>query len=1634
MTPLEIIRRKKIFRFVSAFMALNILASYLSPTAAFALTSGPAQEEFASFEPVSTSDMVDLYSGDFNYNIPIMSVPGPNGGYPINIAYHSGIGMEQEASWVGLGWNINVGAINRQMRGLPDDFSGDVITNKYSARQNVTVGVGFDVNRTVSEYLGIPRLYQNQAGVYTQIYYNTYKGLGYRISSSTTLFRHNLGFAGASVQYDSQGGVGIEPTLSWTQNGWFKRLNIGGGLTINSREGLQGYSFSLSGNIMSGGGKSSGSGIGFQGASTLTFNTAQGVPNSTLPSSNQTFAFDLNLVGVAGQRTDGNLTTDNLPGYFENFGLSFWDGFVNISSVEPVANNPSYGYLYDHNSNPAAVRDFSRDPIEYSKLTPNLPTSSTTYDIFNMTGQGVGGHFRSMQQSVRSYSSQKYEGLSRHRRINIEAGIDWDPADPLDEYHVGLGFSNGWGGTSTGVWENIGSADAEFLSDLELYDATNDPIKEYAPFKLYGEKTAVLLNDEDQLGEWDAENAVRVELGVETTEGGWLDAHFEASSMMSDGTSTYTPFDFTAGAAQLNKDQRERRATNIEYFTNQHAQLFGFTKNIGYEDAQDDNDLDNISKPYPTYAKSHHISEISVLKPDGMRYTYGLPAYNTEQTDAYFSVQAAGSTFNTTTVPVPVTNSEIDPAGTPDNFLSEQELPAYVHSWLLTSVVSADYLDLTGDGPSDDDYGYWVRFNYKKTSGDYNWRVPYADASFIVGNASDINDDKGSFSFGKKELYYIESVETKTHIAVFTTSRREDAVGADGKFATNLPAVTPPTGTITNSMYKLDQIALYSKAEYYLNITNRTLRSNPIAIQKAHFRYTYDLCPNVPNNTNANVNEFGATVPQNDPSNVNAARGKLTLKKLFFTYETSSRGEFSPYIFNYDNSNPQYDRKNMDRWGHYKNNDSYSVYPYVDFPYTEQSSPPDAGVWSLSSIDLPTGAKMQISYESDDYKYVEGKKAERMFDIIGTEESTSGSYQTSRLSTGAPMSLNDLYDNDNEFRIYIKLEHPYTSSSNHVDFFRDYLDNGKLDTIYFKVNAEIKNTPNSYYDYVSGYARVSFDEKPGIASKPDYDIVLNTSTGLYDIGYITLIGEDLQRSDNSGLKVHPFTKAGIEHLHYNRPDIATTPVPQSPNAFNQAVNFISTLGGSGVMNDMASMIAGYNTWAFIKGCSKKIKLNGWSVIRLQDPDEKFGGGDRVSQLTIEDTWSNDGNNNNEDHYSYGQKYSYKLEDGTSSGVAYEPQIGGEESALRTPRPYEYSIPVKGAQHLFIENPIMESYYPGAGVGYSRVEVKSIGPDNAIAESPNPSLPDNRLLHTSAPLSIYEFYTPKDFPVIVDETPITADASIVRPIMIPGIYTNYKKYMARSQGYSVVLNDMPGKLKSVEIRTRPTINGNSNNADGSLISRQTFIYNTEAPYSEDKVNKLSSKVQVLACSSGTVQYQTALIGQSHDIFIDMNENREYMNTRGADFNLDLQFNVSSGFPTFFFLMPLIHVSRNDVRQRTIVTNKIIHRSAILKEVITTDHESTVKSTYIAFDKETGEPLLTKISNEYEDDVYGFTYPAHWYYPAMNGSYKNFGVEISPVTSPGSFPINASTNGRINLQNHIPSSKSTTDYFTPGDKIW
>ncbi|RYE52549.1 MAG: hypothetical protein EOP48_16265, partial [Sphingobacteriales bacterium] len=170
------IRNSKISKFVACYLAMMMFLQIVEPMRVYALTGGPAQPEFNSFTPIGTSDMVDLASGDFNYNIPIMDV----GGYPLNLAYNSNVSMDQEASWVGLGWDLNVGQINRQVRGLPDDFNGDKMTYENNMKPNVTIG------GSANGFLSPFGLAESSVSVGLGIKYNNYDGFGFSINGGLT--------------------------------------------------------------------------------------------------------------------------------------------------------------------------------------------------------------------------------------------------------------------------------------------------------------------------------------------------------------------------------------------------------------------------------------------------------------------------------------------------------------------------------------------------------------------------------------------------------------------------------------------------------------------------------------------------------------------------------------------------------------------------------------------------------------------------------------------------------------------------------------------------------------------------------------------------------------------------------------------------------------------------------------------------------------------------------------------------------------------------------------------------------------------------------------------------------------------------------------------------------------------------------------------------------------------------------------------------------------------------------------------------------------------------------------------------------------------------------------------------------
>src|SRR5687768_15295604 len=190
---------------IAIMLIFAMLFTAIQPTQLYALTSGPSQPEFQGFTEVDLSQSVDPFTGDFSYQVPLMTVPGPNGGYPINLVYNSGIGMEDEASWVGLGWSLNPGAINRNVRGVPDDFSGptnnestvpltqaDYIFKSQYMKPNWTAGLGVDLTFGFPEIYNVPTEFGEMSGsaginLSLKLYYNSYTGQGYTFGVSPSL-------------------------------------------------------------------------------------------------------------------------------------------------------------------------------------------------------------------------------------------------------------------------------------------------------------------------------------------------------------------------------------------------------------------------------------------------------------------------------------------------------------------------------------------------------------------------------------------------------------------------------------------------------------------------------------------------------------------------------------------------------------------------------------------------------------------------------------------------------------------------------------------------------------------------------------------------------------------------------------------------------------------------------------------------------------------------------------------------------------------------------------------------------------------------------------------------------------------------------------------------------------------------------------------------------------------------------------------------------------------------------------------------------------------------------------------------------------------------------------------------------
>ena len=1665
---------RKRARYIAAFFALNLLFEIVAPLKLLALTGGPSQPEATSFEPVGTTDMVDLFSGDFTYNIPLFDI----GGYPVNISYHAGVSMDQEASWVGLGWNINPGAINRGMRGVPDDFSADDVKKKMHVKDQKTLALKFNTDLEIFGFFGrkgrnkkgTTKAGENNSSVQKNkmaqlskfnlgfgVVYNNYKGIGYSLDLSGDISK-TIGsvekpsttlLPGLDKAFNASGKDKSDAykATNKAQKKYSKTLNTNLSLSASSQDGASlnaNVSLSFTKKLDEEGQKfksiTPSVGLGYNsylGASSFDVGISKskghmkgdeikidrsGGVSAYLPIGNYSYVPNIQMAMLSTSNSFNATIGFDAFGGHPNMRLS---GFYNTESLETEETNlETYGYLYEHevfNHRGAdnILMDFNREKESSgNKNATHLPLANHTYDIYSVSGQGTGGMYRPHRKTIGVLHDKTTRNRNKTGGMNdlgIELGFGVN-------FRFGLSYKNKRQKSSTGLWSN--SQDNDLINRLNYrtnMEGANPERYKQVYFKAAGEQTP---SDNGLAAKWGGKDEVSLRIGK--TGGSKRNQRFGR---------LYTTLNQRPGEeVDAYTTDNPARSNMISYLTAAECSNRGLGVDpyiISYPQDYWSTYIKNQDAPELQYserydgnngAKSHHISEIISTGGDGMRYVYGLPAYNVHQSEVNFAVSKDFVDHRhepernlypekgLVEYDDEVDNS-LDNIRGQDNFYSSTELPAYAHSYLLTGVLSPDYSDITGNGITDDDYGSAVKFNYYKVPGHYQWRTPYEEnmANLDQGFITSKSDDKGSYVYGKKEIWYLQSMESKTHIAEFKLSPRKDGYGVidenGGKSTSE-----------SNTLLKLDSIVIYSKIDLLSN------GSKAVPVKTIVFKYDYSLCKGIPNSENSTY-------------------GKLTLKSIYFTYQNSGKGVLNPYKFTYSDFNPNYSHVHYDRWGNYKRADEKLPnrdYPYLDYDTDRDTLDKYATAWNLTQVELPSGGKINVQYEADDYAYVQDRKAMQMVKIIGAAYQPSldywqfkvGDYTKKIRKPNQAVAIKDnLYDNgkNNNYLFFKLREDPGDITGNTHDYLLNhYLRNEHgdlIDYIYYRFKVNIDPAAHGFddFEYISGYAQIDVDQC-GIDAEKKY-------------GYIKL--KEVNQGDVGITKCNPIAKqawqTGMQYLRkvmYPGSDLSQggdkgDAIKSLMNSFGQALNIFT-----GPYQNLR-----------MKKIAQHFEVNK-SYIRLFSTDQfKPGGGCRVKKITINDNWSN--MDSQQESGQYGQEFSYitktKLSSNKgeviSSGVAsYEPFIGGDENPFRIPAFYHTNRFMFPDLNEYLEEPFGETFFPSASVGYSRVVVRNIPKPGAIV--------------TSTGKVVHEFFTARDFPVITTYTPMKylkngggSSADDDKPgrkrgkkfiKALTSLFNVVKRdYMVASQGYSIILNDMHGKPKSTAIYSSDEEGSDpvEKQFNGLLISGTEYKYKTSASTNRDSFNhifnlastekfkpvpvgaRLNNTVWVMK-ENGILEQKE--IGSSYDIAVDTRESKSHFEHAGLDFNLEnfLIMTVPCPYPKYSVTQ--------DLFQSAVVT-KVIQQYGILEETVAYDHSSTVSTKNLVWDEQTGQVLLTATTNEFNDPIYNFTYPAHLAYDRMGPAYKNMDFEEE---------ITLGSGGNVDT---LSLSTASYNMFVEGDEL-
>lgn len=1563
----------------------NAVAAPVLQTAKASLSkmaSNPNQAESSSFSIGSTDGMVDKFTGDFSYSIPLMDVEG----YPIVLSYNSNVGMMDEASWVGLGWDLNVGSVTREMRGVPDEFNGDdEIVRTYNQKPYSTVGekTGGYVAYVGNIYKGFmqPKLqFTVMSGKYTNSYVGIGKTLDLSLGGSLSFSKNGEGFAVApsfSFGYsrDSKNGIGTNSSIGlkagFTQDAG-TNSNLGGityGRTFNSRRGITSRSLSL-------GIEGGASFVDFDISTTtqLNYGTPTSIPRVQLPGYSTSDYFDLDIyfglkagfgAALIGFKTD-DYTSDDKISYNNN--------------SEKQVYQPAYGFLHsgkraNYTGDAYPVMDYERiNDFGFSAEMNNLPFSVQTYDIFHVNASGLGGSFRPHRSDYGTYYDPLTESnLNRNSSIfedadveNVRAGAIVNPVPFALTLQVGYSTGIQNQDQESGLWNQ-----SSFIFQTQ---SNGNKFDESAYFKMVGELTP---NDQQQ-PLW---NAL----------GGDKPNFFDVNAV---GKSISNSTDLKVTGTQFIPPTLKKGIRANQIYPRTIEKILEVGSRVWDDELKSyANTMDNPQiMSYPrqaTYGKPNHISQLEVVTESGMQYTYGIPAYSITNSDVSFSATglasatcsvSQGGTKSTMINYTPDLDNTTSNTLGRDGYFDKTTMPAYPTAFLLTQVNGSDYIDRLDDGPTPDDIGSYYKFNYTRLYGGtqpYKWRFPMStlnDEPLAFLNEGFLGtelDDMANYTYGEKEIWYLHSIQTRNYVVQFELADRTDGHGVQNE-----------NGVIDSNqkLKKIKTIKLYALSELLSNpiVTDPELgQTGAIPLQTVEFDYDYHLCKGVPSNTGA----LACANPQPQGS------GKLTLTKIHIYNGKSEENGRRTFDFTYSSKNPDFDYAAMDAWGCYKA--SNPLLPNAQYPYPlkdQATADVNASAWKLTSINNSMNGIMEITYEADHYGYVQNKRAMQHFEVSGMtnllefldlQDNSTWDGQTSlhqnflqddfngqslvnylsgKLVTGVTPNafVGQLYNSTSTTSYFsqfgmlkekmlpnnvmvFKLKTPLTGLTKQqaAQKVREayFMQNGmKLKQIHFKTRVQIKN---GVEDIVPVFADISEDYTSVFGNKLNFSeafeaigVMPENGFGEFEYGYVVLnpVNGGPPRaflsnlgSDNGDLILHPIQRAALDFARSNLVD----------KVYGSCVDCEGDLtvdkGALWKKNIYLNMILEANYAPNL--------IEDKSFVSLFEPDGiKYGGNARVKQIVYRDNWETI---SGEYESSYQWNYTYTNPANKEMGVAsFEPRQMLDQNPF-----YKWHTNVIMKERFpdetqFVPGPRAISLFPNPVVGYEAVRVTFAGSEDKGS-------------------SVSKFHTYKEEAYKTIEEVSSIERNPIKPKK--NILTgNSVEKFGFGQGYYVGTNNFHGKIDETAVL----------DIKGNTISRSKYHYyglDEKLPYLNEK---------------GLMEDLTA--NTDYDVHLDS----RYVHTISKQYVLGLMLSLTVLLVPPFIkpprLSPIFNNSSAEQAFYSSVMVKHKHVGAIVKSIETEQLGSINVAQNMAYDVNSGQVLLSSLNDEFDDKLYSFNYPAYWFY--------------------------------------------------------